>query len=102
MAVLHTVNRSGSSSDSLASCLRAAVAGGGVLLMEDGVYAARAEGLDAPLLSGADEQIRIYALHADLQARGIPQAELLGRVQVVDYNDFVVLTCEYDKVLAWF
>ena len=102
MAILHTVNRSASAGESLASCLRAAVSGSGVLLMEDGVYAARAGGLDAQLLCGVGERIQIYALQADLQARGIAPAELLGRVQIVDYNGFVVLTCEYDKVLAWF
>ena len=102
MAILHTVNRSASAGESLASCLRSAVSGSGVLLLEDGVYAARAGGLGAQLLRCVNEQIQIYALQADLQARGIAPAELLGRVQIVDYNGFVVLTCEYDKVLAWF
>jgi tRNA 2-thiouridine synthesizing protein B len=96
------VNRSASAGECLASCLRSAVSGSGVLLMEDGVYAARAGGQDAQLLCGLDERIQIYALQADLQARGITPAELLGRVQVVDYSGFVVLSCEYDKVLAWF
>jgi tRNA 2-thiouridine synthesizing protein B len=102
MAILHTVNRSTSAGDSLAGCVRTVVPGGGVLLMEDGVYAARALGKDARLLSAVDENIRFYALQADLQARGIAPEELLERVQIVDYNEFVVLTCEYDKVLAWF
>lgn len=78
-----------------------AVSGSGVLLLEDGVYAARSGAAHAQLLCGVDEQIQIYALQADLQARGITSTELLGRVQIVDYHGFVVLSCEYDKVLAW-
>ncbi len=102
MAILHTVNRSGSSGESLAGCLRTIVSGAGVLLLEDGVYAARAAGPDAQLLSAVGDSVRLFALQADLQARGIAPAELIERVQVVDYDEFVGLTCEYDKVLAWF
>ncbi len=102
MAILHTVNRSAAGGESLTSCLRTVAAGSGVFLMEDGVYAARASGRDAHVLSVLDENVRLYALQADLQARGIAPGELLERVQIVDYGDFVDLTCEYDKVLAWF
>ena len=102
VAILHTVNRSAYHDDTLCSCLRVALPGCAVLLLEDGVYAARAAGRRAHLIGDATQQIRFYALDADLQARGIAQTELLERIGVVDYRGFVGLACEFDKVLAWF
>ena len=102
MAILHTVNRSAYQDEALESCLRVAVAGSAVLLIEDGVYAARSSGQCAHLIGDARVEIQVYALDADLQARGIARGEMLERVQVLDYRGFVVLTCEFDKMLAWF
>ena len=73
-----------------------------LLLIEDGVYAACASGNSAHLIRDAAQKIQVYALDADLQARGIARTGILERVQVVDYRGFVALACEYDKVLAWF
>ena len=102
MAILHTVNRSAYQDGSLISCLKVAAPDCAVLLLEDGAYAACATGKIAHLIGDAPVQIQVYALDADLQARGIINTEMLERVQVVDYAGFVRLACEYDKVLAWF
>ena len=78
-----------------------ALPGSGVLLLEDGVYAAVIDGAAAALLSAAPERTHVYALAADLAARGIDEGTLLAGVRVVDYEGFVDLACEYDKVQAW-
>jgi tRNA 2-thiouridine synthesizing protein B len=101
MATLHTVNRSPHAAPALASCLRVALPGHGILLIEDGVYAAVAASDDAPALRAAPPAIALYALGADLAARGIAASTLLDAVQVVDYEGFVDLACRYDKVLSW-
>jgi tRNA 2-thiouridine synthesizing protein B len=102
VAILHTVSRSAYQDAALASCLKVALPGCVVLLIEDGVYAARAGGEIAHVINGAAAPIQVYALHADLLARGITSSELIERVQVVDYDGFVRLACEADQVLAWF
>ena len=102
MAILHTVSRSPYQDEALASCLKVALPGCAVLLLENAVYAARASGGFATLMSDAAVPIRVYALDADLQARGVANGELLECVRVVDYSGFVRLACEYDQVLAWF
>jgi len=78
-----------------------ALPGSGVLLLEDGVYAAVADSAAAALLSALPERVRVYALAADLMARGIDAATVLDDVRVVDYEGFVDLACQYDKVQAW-
>lgn len=101
MATLHTLNRSPPAAPALASCLRVALPGHGILLIEDGVYAAVAADAGAQALRDAQPDIAIYALGADLAARGIAASALLDGVQVIDYEGFVDLACRYDKVLGW-
>lgn len=102
MATLHTVNRSPHAASALASCLRMALPGHGVLLIEDGVYAAVAADAGSAALREALPQVSVYALQADLAARGIASEALLVGVEVVDYAGFVDLACRYDKVQAWY
>lgn len=101
MATLHTVNRSPHAAPALASCLRVALPGHGILLLEDGVYAAVAADAGAQALREVLADLAIYALCADLAARGIAASALLDAVQVIDYEGFVDLACRYDKVLSW-
>lgn len=101
MATLHTVNRSPYRESTLESCLRVALPGSALLLMEDGVYAALAHGQAAARVRQAQVAIQVFVLEADLAARGLGDATLLQEVQVVDYAGFVDLACEYDKVQAW-
>jgi len=99
MSTLHTVSRSPYRDTTLESCLRLALPGSAVLLLEDAVYAAAAGGCAASLLAGA--RVRVFALAADLEARGLGDAALADGVQVIDYDRFVDLACEHDKVQAW-
>ncbi len=96
--MLYTVNKAPLSHDSLRACLAAAAPGDPVLLYEDGVYAALAGAASAPWVREALAQRPIYALQADLQARGI--AHPLDGIQVVDYNGFVALV-EAHNVVPW-
>ena len=101
MATLHTVSRSPFRDSALESCLRLARPGSVLLLMEDGVYGALTDGALAGRVRDALDRHRVYALQADLAARGISVAALVDGVQVVDYEGFVDLACECSKVQAW-
>ena len=101
MPILHTVNRSPYRETTLESCLRVALPGSALLLIEDGVYAALASGEAALRVREALAQMRVFALRADLLARGLGDSDLVDDVQVVDYAGFVDLACEYDKVQSW-
>ncbi len=101
MSVLHIVNKSPYDRNSLETCLRLALPGSSILLIEDGVYAARKPSSAADKLQQALENHSLYALQADLQARGLAAESLVDGVQLVDYDGFVKLTTEYDKTQSW-
>ena len=96
--MLHMVNKSPFSSDSLRTCLAVAAPGEPVLLYEDGVYGAMKGTALAAWVEQALAQHPIYALQADLEARGI--AHRLDGIQVVDYNGLVALV-EAHNVVPW-
>ena len=101
MSILHIVNKSPYDRNALDSCLRLALPGSAVLLIEDGVYAARKPSSAADKLQQALESHLLYALQADLEARGIAAESLIDGIQLVDYDGFVKLTTEYDKTQSW-
>ena len=96
--MLYMVNKSPLSTNSLESALRIAPAGAPLLLYEDGVYAAVPGAKSTPLLVSAIAGRPIYALDADLEARGI--AQVIEGVQVVGYDGFVELVEQHD-VAPW-
>jgi tRNA 2-thiouridine synthesizing protein B len=96
--MLFTVNKSPFSTNHLASALRIAPTGAPILLYEDGVYAA-AEGTQSTTqMKKALAHHPIYALEADLEARGI--RKVLDGVRVVNYDGFVELVEQHD-VAPW-
>lgn len=97
MAVLHVVNRGSAAAPALRQCLERLGEGDSVLLIEDGVYAAMAQGEAAALLAGR----RVYALEPDMAARGLGQAERLAGVETVNYEGFVELAAVHAQVLSW-
>ena len=101
MATLHTVNKSPFERNTLDACLRLAKAGSSVLFFEDGVYAALANTQVADKVRDAGMQLKLYVLGPDLAARGLADAPLVEGIDVVDYDGFVDLTSEYDRVQAW-
>ena len=100
--MLHTVNKSPFEKNSLATCLRLALAGSDILLIEDGVYAALSGSEFSYLIQDALDDKKIYALAEDLAARGLQTAELIDGIDVIDYAGFVDLVVRCEKVQTWF
>ena len=96
--MLHTVNKSPFSSISLDQCARFVQQGESVLLYEDAVYAAQAGTSYAAKIQDLLKKAKVYALSADLKARGIDK--IVDGVKVVDYGGFVDLVAE-QKTNAW-
>lgn len=98
--ILHSVNKSPFQNSSLASCLRVAHADAGILLIEDGVYAA-CETPDSLITEQAISQYKVYALAPDLKARGLLDRVKPG-ITLVDYDGFVALTEQFRTVQSWY
>lgn len=97
--MLHIVNKSPLDRPSLDTCL-ATAQGGALLLIEDGVYAATNGNAAAGKLKQAMGQLKVYALKADLEARGMADRVLDG-VNLVDYGGFVDLVTEHATCQSW-
>ena len=100
MAILHTVNKSPFEKNSLETCLRIAVEGSSVLLMEDGVYAAMDGTNLNGALSDASNRIQFYVLGPDLKARGLSEDDIMDCISVIDYEGFVDLVVAHDATHA--
>jgi tRNA 2-thiouridine synthesizing protein B len=96
--MLYTMNKSPSSTNSLASVLRIAPEGAPILLYEDGVYAAMPGANSASTVEAAIGAHPVYALDADLEARGI--RTVLEGIRVIGYDGFVELVEQHD-VAPW-
>jgi tRNA 2-thiouridine synthesizing protein B len=101
MPILHTVNKSPFEKSTFRSCLDHAKSGDAVLLIEDGVYAATKGTVAAQLIADRNGDVALYALGADLAARGISDQSLIEGISVVDYGGFVDLVTEHDVSQAW-
>jgi len=98
--MLHIVNKSPLQCSSLESCLRLATKGSAVLLIEDAIYGATKGSRIEAVIQGAMAHVKVYALSADLQARGMANRVLDG-VTVVDYGGFVDLVAEHSNCQSW-
>ena len=101
MPLLHIVNKSPFERNSLDSCLRLALKGSAILLIEDGVYATSSRSTTAAKVKQAMQDLPVYALQFDLQARGIAADAVIDGIELVDYDGFVKLTTEYEKTQSW-
>lgn len=101
MAMLHTVNKSPFERRTLDTALRHAVKGAGILLIEDGVYAAFEDSVVADKVKAAMADNKLYVLGPDVSARGMSEKSLIDGIEIVDYEGFVDLVTEYDKVQSW-
>jgi len=100
MALLHTVNKSPFEKNSLKTCLRIAVEGSSILLIEDGVYAAMSGTSLNGALGDAGNRLQFYVLGPDLKARGLDEQDVLEGIEVVDYDGFVDLVVGHDATHA--
>jgi tRNA 2-thiouridine synthesizing protein B len=99
--MLHTVNKSPFERNTLEACLKRAVPGSAILLIEDAVYAALADTGLADAMSSAAGRFEISVLGPDLAARGLDGSALVDGVKVVDYAGFVDLAVAKGPVQAW-
>ncbi|MDH5638288.1 MAG: sulfurtransferase complex subunit TusB [Nitrospinota bacterium] len=96
--MLHMVNKSPFTSSAMDEAARIAAKGAPILLIEDGVYAARAGTSYEPKLAEIIKDHPVYALAPDLKARAV--GKLIDGVTQVDYAGFVDLV-EKDKTHSW-
>jgi tRNA 2-thiouridine synthesizing protein B len=96
--MLYTVNKSPLMFGNLNSLLRIAPPGDPILLYEDGVYAAARATASEALVKQALKDHPVYALRADLEARGL--TSLIDGIELIDYEDFVQLV-EQHHVVPW-
>lgn len=102
MTTLHTVNKSPFTHSELESCLDICRTGDAVLLIENGVIAAKKGNLwHNHLTAAANKGIRVYALKNDLLARGL-SAEQCAPIKAIDYAEFVELTCNHQRTQSWY
>jgi tRNA 2-thiouridine synthesizing protein B len=101
MSVLHIVNKSPYERNSFDTCLRLAKADSAVLLIEDGIYAVQKNSATSDKMEQALGNHPVYALQSDLQARGINPDSMIDGISLVDYDGFVKLTTEYDRLQSW-
>ena len=98
--MLHIVNKSPTQTNALQSCLRLAKPGAALLLIEDAIYAATTSGVAASGIAGALQQLKVYALEPDVQARGMA-GKLAEGVTAIDYAGFIDLVAEHPNNQSW-
>jgi tRNA 2-thiouridine synthesizing protein B len=101
MSTLHTVNKSPFERSALVSAVNHLRAGDALLMLEDGVVAARKGNAFAGLFETAAKGCSIYVLGPDLAARGIGEKDLIRGAKLVDYGGFVDLVTSHDRTQAW-
>ena len=99
--MLYIINKSPSQSQALKNCVDQAIADDVILLIENAVYAA-INSTQSNLLQLLNDQVVVYALTPDLQARGIGLDQCYGGVEPVDYAGFVMLVTEHQPVRSCF
>jgi tRNA 2-thiouridine synthesizing protein B len=96
--MLHTINKSPFESNTLQDCIRFISENDVVLLFEDAVYAAHPGTNKSALAEEILKNNKVYALQADLKARGIDT--LIKGIETADYDKFVDLVEEH-TVQSW-
>jgi tRNA 2-thiouridine synthesizing protein B len=96
--MLFTLNNSSITSNSLDSLLRIAPSGTPILLYEDGVFSAMEGTRDSEKVKNALNDHPVYALDADVEARGLKN--LIKGIKMISYDGFVELVEEND-VVPW-
>lgn len=98
-SLLHIINKP-PSHRCFSDCLRTCSQGNSILLIEDAVYAT--SHWPSQFLTIIEKKsLNVYALDADLRARGLstePQDDL----NIIDDKGFVELTLSHDKSQSWF
>lgn len=96
--MLFTINNPSLTSNSLDSVLRIAPLGSPILLYENGVFIAKDGAKDAKKIKAALKEHPVYALDADLEARGLKK--IIEGIKIISYDGFVELV-EKNNVVPW-
>lgn len=99
--MLHTINKSPFSKNSLSTCLRLAAANSDLLLIEDGVYGALKGTAIETAITDAIKIHKVYVLSPDMRARGISPEQIIDGIKLVDYAGFVDLAVRNAAVQSW-
>jgi tRNA 2-thiouridine synthesizing protein B len=97
--VLHIINKSPLSNNSLDSCLRVTESGE-ILLIEDAVYAATKGNALEGKMREVMGKVKVHVLMPDLEARGLAD-RLMDGVSPVDYGGFVDLVAASKNCQSW-
>lgn len=96
--ILHTLNKSPEHA-ALGRCCETIATGDVLVLLEDGVYCGSA-GRDRQVGELLAQNIAVYAINADVQARGLAERMTKG-VTLIDYEGFVQLCTEQASSKRW-
>ncbi len=99
--MLHIINNSSGQTPALQSCLLRLTAGSAILLIENGVYAAIKNEINNSILSSLPNDVSLFVLESDLDARGISKNEIDVRFIPTGYDGFVGLVERYPTVQSW-
>lgn len=72
-----------------------------MLLIEDGIYGALKGTARESQVKQAAQNLKLYVLGPDLNARGMSEDRVIDGIEIVDYAGFVDLAADHDKVNAW-
>jgi tRNA 2-thiouridine synthesizing protein B len=97
--MLFTINHSPQNSNAFESALRIAPPAAPILLYEDGVYLAKAGTQNEGQVLKVLKNHPLFALDADLEARGI--FKIIEGIKIISYDGFVELV-EQHSVVPWF
>lgn len=102
MSLLHTINKSPFSHNTLASCLNVCGNHDSILLIEDGVYAAMdGHSYVKTMEEKHQEGVQLLALISDVSARGL-QDKIMKHITLIDYDGFVQLSITHRCVQSWY
>lgn len=100
--MLHLVNYRFSGVGDVTRCFGRMESGACVLLIENGLYCARAGSAISAEIETQLAQFEVKVLQPDLEARGIDQSELIEGIDVIDDQGFVDLSITHGPVVSWF
>lgn len=101
MSTLNIVNKSPFEKHTLQQCLLRVGSNDTVLLIEDATVAALAGTALADTMNAALAENAVRVLEPDLVARGLADKPRLDGIAAVDYEGFVKLVTEHDRVHSW-
>lgn len=93
--ILHLVNKSPFSNNSLHQCLQLLGERDSIVLLEDAVLLLA----NPQAASGLPPAERLFAIESDIQARGLSAC---AGITGVEYEQLVELVVRHDKTLSWF